>query len=170
MSYAHYWMWENPMTDSERFSMWSRDVGMLLEEYPDYPNHWYYEGHIPVPLPKNWAMKKICGPFGTGEPIITKTEVAFNGDGEAHNMHDGFRIRFEELQQPHGFRGCRTNCKPYDLLVTAALVRLRSYFPEVYLSSDGKERGFQQGAQFCRDVFGIGEIPEDIVDEDLLER
>jgi hypothetical protein len=50
--------------------------------------------------------------------------------------------------------------QPYDLLVTAALVRLASYFPEIRVSSDGGIAGLQLGTRLCCDIFGAGVNPE----------
>ena len=158
MSYAHYWSWETPRTGGDKFARWSRDVQTLLEQYPSYPNH-CWEGLTPYPVPSNWSMNKICGPSGTGEPVIMKTEVAFNGDASADHHHDTFRISWEQLQEPNGFDGCCTSYNPYDLLVAAALIRLIYYFPDIHISSDGGAKGLHQGAQFCRGIFGIGVNP-----------
>jgi len=49
---------------------------------------------------------------------------------------------------------------PYDLAVTASLIRLAHRFPEgVEVSSDGWPEDWQAGLDLCRDLFGHAELP-----------
>ena len=55
---------------------------------------------------------------------------------------------------------CKTRQQPYDLAVTASLIRLAHRFPEgVQVSSDGGPEEWQAGLDLCRDVFGHAELP-----------
>ena len=57
-----------------------------------YTHYWYFKNHVGSNLDKiaeavkrmrelyEEAGFKLCGPDGTGEPIITSEEIAFNGD------------------------------------------------------------------------------------------
>ncbi len=159
MGYTHYWNWEEPVANAERFVQWSKDVQRLLEEYPSEPNRWVFEGKFPSP--EHWSEKKICGMEGTGEPVVSSTEVAFNGDAHFGNDDEPFALNLKMLGEPNGFCWCKTGYSPYDLMVTAALVRLHHYFPAINISSDGEFSGFEAGTAFCRRVFGEATNPID---------
>jgi hypothetical protein len=59
------------------------------------------------------------------------------------------------LEKGGYFCKCETQFKPYDLVVTAALVRLKERLPdEIFLSSDGQEAGFEDAKRLCRELFG----------------
>ncbi len=51
---------------------------------------------------------------------------------------------------------CETHFKPYDLIVTAALVRLKECLGEsVVISSENPEHGFDDAKRLCRELFGF---------------
>lgn len=53
------------------------------------------------------------------------------------------------------FCKCETQFKPYDLIVTAGLVRLKEHLrDEIYINSDGHEKAFEDAKRFCRELFG----------------
>jgi len=107
----------------------------------------------------------IFGSDGTGNPTITDSLVAFNGDASQEEMYESFYVSKEELMEGNpslehkGFGACKTQGKPYDLLVTAALVRLAYYFPTMQISSDGGWPGMWEGSILCQEVFGVGVNP-----------
>jgi hypothetical protein len=100
-----------------------------------------------------------------GTPTITDSLVAFNGDANAGEAYATFSVSKEELingnpnLENRGFGACKTQGKPYDLLVTAALVRLAYYFPTMQISSDGGWPGMWEGSILCQEVFGVGVNP-----------
>jgi hypothetical protein len=54
----------------------------------------------------------------------------------------------------------KTRQRPYDLAVTASLIRLAHRFPEgVQVSSDGGPEDWQPAMDLCRQVFGHAELP-----------
>lgn len=61
---------------------------------------------------------KICGPLGEGTPIISKEEIAINGDAEYNQGYESFIIENRKSDF------CKTGRKPYDAVVTAILVDL----------------------------------------------
>lgn len=156
MGYAHSWRWKSPLAhaeaDAEKFAQWSRDVRLLAEYYPDLQPQYAFP----------WARThdiSIRGPHGTGEPLFEKLLVAFNGDRETGNSTDSFVVALNNLYQENFFSFCKTAYDPYDLLVTAALVRFAHYFPEVAIWSDGEEEGLDAGAKLCSKAFGVGINP-----------
>lgn len=53
------------------------------------------------------------------------------------------------------FCKCETQFKPYDLIVTAALIRLKEHLhDEIFLNSDGREPAFEDAKRLCRELFG----------------
>lgn len=53
------------------------------------------------------------------------------------------------------FCKCETQFKPYDLIVTAVLIRMKEHLRnEVFVNSDGHEKAFEDARRLCRDLFG----------------
>jgi hypothetical protein len=108
---------------------------------------------------------RISGVDGTGMPTITDSLVAFNGDASKEESYESFWVSKEELMDGNpslehkGFGSCKTQGYPYDLLVTAALVRLAYYFPTIQISSNGGWLGMWEGSILCQEVFGVGVNP-----------
>ena len=107
-------------------------------------------------------------PSGRGEPVITPTKVAFNGNASLEEDCEPFIITPRDLKAPNPFASCKTRMEPYDLLVICALVRLVHYFPDVRIFSDGEESAIQMAVQICREVFGDTVLPilDDLQDEE----
>ena len=59
---------------------------------------------------------------------LTDDLVFFNGGHET----------FVVARVARDFKFCKTARKPYDLVVTACLLRLQEHFPEIDVSSDGE--------------------------------
>lgn len=75
--------------------------------------------------------------------------LAFNGIGA--DSHESFNLYpDEELELGYSF--CKTNGKPYDLLVTACLTVLAHYGAVTDVSSDGGAEGFTAGAALANEV------------------
>lgn len=69
----------------------------------------------------------IFGPDGNGEPIITATEISFNGDASECLDHDTFGL-YAEGHELHGHpltTFTKTNRRPYDAAVVASLISAR---------------------------------------------
>jgi hypothetical protein len=59
------------------------------------------------------------------------------------------------LERGGYFSKCETQFKPYDLIVTAALIRLKEHLhDEVFINSDGREKAFDDAKRLCRELFG----------------
>jgi len=104
----------------------------------------------------------IRGGHGTGEPTFTSDLISFNGDAVGGMYHETFyferEFEPESWQTPDEngryFSFCKTARKPYDLLVTAVLIRVKHHFPEIIVYSDGESRDWIEGLILVAEVFG----------------
>ncbi len=175
MSYTQYWEWETSIADASRFAAWSRDVehlrtylatpGTLLP--PEGPRvllsipiygFWLLQIVDKSPEPEPSPPLIIRGPDGTGEPLFTPTQVAFNGDASADDSLESFLITVHDLEAPN-LDGCQTNKGSYDLLVVCALVRLAHHFTTIRVFSDGGKAAVERGVKICQQVFGDAAFP-----------
>ncbi len=161
MGYTHSWGWADAMPNVEQFPRWSADIPRLLACYKENPpaNPWQDEPWFKVRpgLFGQWDTT-ICGPYGFGTPIIRPDFVAFNGNRETENDCESFLFDAKALQWCH-FLSCKTRGNPYDLLVTAALIRFKHYFPQIAIYCGGGVEGLDDAARLCRKAFGEGRNP-----------
>lgn len=161
MGYTHSWGWADAVSNVEQFPLWSADVARLLASYKENPppNPWHeyhwFKHHPNLFGPWNTT---ICGPSGTGHPLICPTLVAFNGNRETENDCEDFTIEAQSLKH-RGFSFCKTWGNPYDLLVTASLIRFEHYFPEIAIHCGGGVEGLDAAAELCERTFGVGRNP-----------
>jgi hypothetical protein len=112
----------------------------------------------------------IRGLVGFGEPEITPLQVLFNGDRNGHSWRDAIRpsdssltdagvafdlpqtVKDSYFRWSHadgrgwGQHACKTNGRPYDVAVTAALILLVHHFPRsCRVGSDGNLAAWQAG-------------------------
>lgn len=90
---------------------------------------------------------------GNGTPTIDNGTISFNGDGATDNDYETFQL------DPPGsgasdFGGCKTARRPYDLAVTAVLVRVNMLVPSFTISSDGGDEGFAEARELLAELFG----------------
>lgn len=100
----------------------------------------------------------IRGPDGTGEPIVTKIEVAFNIDIAIYDHGDAFCLRVEDLLQ-EGYYFWNLVGDPHDIVAKAALIRLVYYFPEIEVSSDSEPGEWWEASLLCQKLFGVADLP-----------
>lgn len=104
----------------------------------------------------------ICGGLGEGMPVFNETEIWFNGDGAKSLDHETFKIYWCDDQSNF----CKTNRKPYDLLVCFALLTFAEIFPkEVFtFSSDGdiNDEEWQRACEYYESATGKKPITESI--------
>jgi hypothetical protein len=186
MGYEHY-LWRPPELDLGRWREWVGDVRQIISNLPQSVAKTYYPlDGSPVTVR---APLVVTGPIGNeGRPQLNDGRVAFNGaawvdvDGQPQRLWGASfwvdRVYgppefdpplpndpFADLEPRPDERGwwCesyKTNHRPYDLAVTASLIRLAHRFPEgVQVSSDGGPEEWQAGLDLCRDVFGHAELP-----------
>lgn len=161
MGYTHSWGWTEFISQTEKFPLWSADVARLLAFYKKNPppNPWENEPWFKVypDLFGQWDTT-ICGPYGFDQPIIRPDFIAFNGNRATENNCESFVVDAKLLKRRHFF-SCKTWGMPYDMLVTAALVRFAYYFPQVAIHCGGGAEGLDDAAELCRTVFGVGDNP-----------
>ena len=172
MGYTHY-VYRAPELDLPTWRRWVDDVRHILRNLPERTSISLYplDGLVltlQVPL-------QVAGPLGTGRPELTDELVSFNGGGHVDVAGRPVRLgcetfylerrrQPEEWQTPDErgwiFECCRTRRIPYDLVVTAVLVRLAYHFPEgVEVSSDGGTEEWEAGVELCRRLFGFAVLP-----------
>ena len=188
MGYEHY-VWRPPEFDLGRWREWVGDLRQIVSNLPgNVPKTYYPLDGPPITVRAPLIVTGPIG--NEGRPELTDSRVAFNGGGwadvDGHPQRlwgESFWVerRFDPVvldtvlvlenypEEPYNpepdDRGwhCdsyKTNQRPYDLAVTASLIRLAHRFPEgVQVSSDGGPDEWQAGLDLCRDVFGHAELP-----------
>lgn len=83
----------------------------------------------------------LAGPHGTGVPVIDEHLIAFNGSGD--EGHEGFRLELSPRRLspsgPFAWNFTKTAAKPYDMAVTAVLLRAHTLTPEGFaIDSNGE--------------------------------
>lgn len=161
MGYTHSWGWADTIPHTEQFPLWSADVARLLASYTENPPPNPYQDEpwfkVRPDLFGHWDTT-ICGPYGFDKPIIRPDFVAFNGSRASENDCESFQMDARALKWRH-FSSCKTWGNPYDLLVTAALIRFKYYFPEIAIHCGGGVEGLDDAARLCRATFGRGRNP-----------
>lgn len=111
----------------------------------------------------------LRGPGGTGLPEIGEARICIDGPpGRAseafHLSPDGppLPVPALGLGLPDGvaFWFCRTDLLPYDLAVTAVLLRARQHAPASFaISSDGQwDSGWLTARELTRELFGAAAV------------
>jgi hypothetical protein len=111
----------------------------------------------------------VVGPDRSGTPVFEDTQIAFNGVGEdGHeplyllreppSVAAGWSLSAvtEYRERGYWFSFCKTNWKPYDLAVTATLIRALQLAPTaVVVESDGSwDDDWMDARQLIHDLFG----------------
>lgn len=115
----------------------------------------------------NAAGNLVAGIDGTGEVEILSHELAFNG--RVPLDHEPFVFPGQA-----GFNFCKTAYKPYDAVVTAALIVARDCFPAdlLEITSDGPWPAWSDGAELYTQTFGsepTTSLTEELGDMDYLD-
>jgi hypothetical protein len=84
------------------------------------------------------------------KPEVTNERIIFNGAG-----NDGHETFWFAPGQDFAF--CKTQEKPYDVVVVAILT-LANHMGIAYVSSDGDEEDWKAGVELCRLATGISDI------------
>lgn len=151
MGYTHYW--DRPIKFNEKdFEKFTGMCHKIIETCkPTSPvGGVYYKGE----------EVKIVGVNSKkdSKPDISGAHVKFNGEGDLG--HEAFIIENNpDLVDAFGF--CKTNRKPYDIVVVACLIAFKRVFgPNVNISSDGEFDNWKDGIEFFNACF-----PDDIAYE-----
>ena len=102
------------------------------------------------------AQMPVVGPWFSGALLSTRV-CGGSCAGELFLMDREFMLRsWDQIEEGRYFCSCETHFKPYDLLVTAALIRLKERLgDQIIISSDGGEHGFADAKKLCRELFGF---------------
>lgn len=124
MGYTHYFENKGHKDDKENFLKVVADAKKLYENMPEHSESaGGYHSEDPL---------KLCGGNGDGEPIFNENMIVFNGDAEHDLDHETFAVfpkKFKDF--------CKTNRKPYDLMVCAVLLSMKRHMVNFTYSSDG---------------------------------
>jgi len=106
---------------------------------------------------------KIKGGLGEGTPMINESQIWFNGDAKTGMDHETFSITWNKGGQDF----CKTNRKPYDLLVCVTLLAMNKQFKGTgafTFSSDGDNSDWETAKDLYTRIVGSfdGEVfPEE---------
>jgi len=153
MGYTHYWTYNpNEIKDTEELRMRFRAAVFIIKL-----------AH------KTIKREKLCvirGGLGVGKPIMNESQVWFNGDEKTGMDHETFDMKW----YPEGGIAkdfCKTNRKPYDILVCVSLIAFKYFFnnPKVFnFSSDGDNSDWEEAKDLYTRITGtfVGHIfPEE---------
>ena len=98
---------------------------------------------------------------GKGEPEFTSERIAFNGDESKGLDHETFSINRDNTKRAAAvgsrdglvFEFCKTNRKPYDIMVQLSMLRLKHHFPETKISSDGDSSDWKNARALYKKIF-----------------
>jgi hypothetical protein len=116
----------------------------------------------------------VRGEDGVGRPEASEQRVAFNGDA-AHGLeHEPFVIeRIFRRGRTRGaacFDFCKTNGKPYDLLVVASLYAFLHRFPGVKFVSDSTLEELRPGFDYFTRIVAPGARAQTLFARPLQDR
>lgn len=135
MGYTHYWERRTGEHDAVKFGEFARVAAIVVE------------------LATKRGVK-IGDALGEGKPyVINEQKIALNGVGA--ESHESFVIARGSSEFGGEFDFCKTNEKPYDVVVVAILVLYKYFFPEVVFSSDGGLADLQAGLALVREALGV---------------
>ncbi|MFE4263387.1 hypothetical protein [Streptomyces sp. NPDC056883] len=100
----------------------------------------------------------LAGPDGTGLPVISEDLIAFNGRGDEGCEHFRLELSPRRLSQfgPFVWSFTKTAGLPYDMAVTAVLLRAHTLMPEVFaINSNGDwNEDWQEARAIHQALFG----------------
>lgn len=131
MGYTHYW----------------KGTGFTTEQWDALRAHTLA---IIVKAAERGIM--VADGFGENSPVVDGKHIWLNGVG--FDSHETFRL----TPSATGFEFCKTNCKPYDQVVTAILIVAAYLNPEFEPSSDGEEWDWQDGLTLASNATGINDL------------
>ena len=145
MGYTHYWKLKSDNADlfADVVSLFKECLFWMpkttsVEKWSEEKGAWV----------KTRVSTALHGWNGKGEPVITDSEICFNGDAKKNADHETFRIRLGDMEGNF----CKTARKPYDTAVCLALLSFKEVFGDDFsYHSDGHRR-------------------EDVKDEKLVEK
>lgn len=125
MGYTHYW-------NAEKVTKLDKKCVLVLAKML---KTFYKEGEIQYESDEPLA------------PVVTSMMVRFNGVEE--QGHETFLLVVGEREF------CKTNEKPYDAVVVAALVIIKHFHPEFSWSSDGGDKDHEKGCEIAKEFLDV---------------
>lgn len=139
MGYTHYYTKKREHTNEE----WDKFIGECKQLHKSLPDD-----------------VLIAGWNGFGKPIFNDEEVSFNGSGDELS-HETCLIEKESPIDEFNF--CKTNRKPYDLMVVAVLLSANKNLGHSF-HSDGDLDDLRVGIDFYTMVTGYHISDSEILD------
>lgn len=157
MGLTRYW-YRPPSLDSDAFSAWSADCRAILDKASMPAGFRSGESHS---LRANVSVT-LRGPDGHGEPVVTDSSIALNGDASVGQEYEPFQVERVARQTGHRsdesgrlFEYCKTNGKPYDAVVDACLIAFeRRFGSAVKVEADAAARALDAGKQLYAAAVG----------------
>lgn len=147
MGYSHYWN-RLPEIPELTFKQAVNDISKMFK------------------VCKKYGLS-LAGWDGSGKPVISSSEVSFNGVETKNESYETFRMDrvmkpkdFEWLtqdKQGYVYQACKTGRQPYDLFVQIALIIFKHYLGRDFiLSSDGFYFDWETADDLCQKHLGYG--------------
>lgn len=151
MGYTHYWTRPKKLPETA-FLLWREDIKKLLDNLPEYSeNAGGYYADAPL---------SIVGKADRNGSRFAQGIVWFNGAGAWDDCSLGCEDFFMRRISKEMNDFCKTERRPYDLVVTAALIRFQYRFGSaVSIASDGKEKDWAHALSWCQKLFGEAKYP-----------
>ena len=135
MSYGHYWGREKAIP-GDAFTAVADDARRIIADV--------------APALGLFGGIKVKGPTGSGAPIIDADHICFNGSPAKETFWIARDVALKSPGQAPDEQGVywdfvKTGSLPYDTVVVAVLIALKTHVPHVRLSSDGGEREWATG-------------------------
>lgn len=122
--------------------------------------HRYFDYGEPWPTDTAEGVRNDCpvadDPYWSGEYLTTRVCHGGSCAQRPFIIDRVYMTRHWTRRDEKGyFCKCETQYKPYDLIVTAVLIRLKEHLSdEIFIDSDGHEKAFEDAKRLCRELFG----------------
>jgi len=134
---------------------------MGLTHHWERPTEFPAEAFAKASADAKIVMKKsgvlLAGFEGGGEPVFTSDAIMFNGKApcEPFEIH---AVEFDDRGRERFFGHCKTEHRPYDLVVKAVLIVLRHHLGDaITVTSDEGVEEWELARQLCQQALGYGE-------------
>lgn len=187
MGYTHYWDCKNPVVElaqlmdkrveiSRNCNSWEEmeseikklptDESLVKKIAGQVEAFKKIKSDLENVLPKLQKDKefKICGPDGTGDPVINDSLISFNGEAETRNDFETFSFKIfrtspywkiNEMENSTVKDFCKTSRNPYDIAVCVSLMVIKHHLGSDFnIKSDGDlEDGWDEAIQYYENHF-----------------
>ena len=142
MGYTHYWSF-GPFIDEKNYKAALADCRKIIRNSP-----------VPV---ASWN--------GEGKPILRN---GFNFNGAGDDSHENFTMGSIPDRDPRSWPFCKTERKPYDVVVVACLCAIEDRIGQKAFNaeSDGDPHEWEDGRNLAQLVLGRPiRIPQSVIDQ-----